>query len=170
MSGPLFSVVTADCRPRRLGDDPINCGPSNAQCSGQPLGRPQREPRALRAGKTFFLEASGQLAVEQGLHVAWFTPEDLGGLIRRHRADDTVAKAIRAILRAELIVVEDIGLYRSHRTPPKASTASSTLRLRRGLGLAGTVGLAQLQFGESSDDVIVRADADLCRQRHQRSH
>jgi len=29
---------------------------------------------------------------------------------RRHRADDTVAKAIRAILRAELIVVEDIGL------------------------------------------------------------
>lgn len=30
MSGPLFSVVTADCRPRRLGDDPINCRPSNA--------------------------------------------------------------------------------------------------------------------------------------------
>jgi len=53
------------------------------------------------------------------------TLEDLGGLIRRHRADDTVAKAIRAVLRAELIVVEDIGLYRSHRTPPKASTASS---------------------------------------------
>jgi len=50
------------------------------------------------------------------------TLEDLGGLIRRHRADDTVAKATRAILRAELIVVEDIGLYRSHRTPPKAST------------------------------------------------
>jgi len=119
-------VVTADCRPRRLGDDPINCRPSNAQCSGQPLGRPQREPRALQAGKTFFLEAPGQLAVEQGLHVAWFTLEDLGGLIRRHRADDTVAKAIRAILRAELIVVEDIGLYRSHRTPPKASTAAST--------------------------------------------
>jgi len=44
------------------------------------------------------------------------------GATRRHRADDTVAKATRAILRAELIVVEDIGLYRSHRTPPKAST------------------------------------------------
>jgi len=105
-------VVTADCRPRRLGDDPINCRPSNAQCSGQPLGRPQTEPRSAgrRAGKTFFLEAPGQLAVKQGLHVAWFTPEDLGGLIRRHRADDTVAKATRAILRAEHIVVEDIGL------------------------------------------------------------
>jgi hypothetical protein len=61
-------------------------------------------------GKTFFLEALGQLAVEQGLHVAWFTLEDLGGLIRRHRADDTVHKAIARILRAELIVVDDIGL------------------------------------------------------------
>ncbi len=95
----------------------------------RPAARPtaNRTSRSAgrRAGKTFFLEASGQLAVEQGLHVAWFTPEDLGGLIRRHRADDTVAKAIRAVLRAELIVVEDIGLYRSHRTPPKASTASS---------------------------------------------
>src|SRR4029079_12502401 len=61
-------------------------------------------------GKTFLLEALGQLAVEQGLHVAWFTLEDLGGLIRRHRADDTVSKAISKILRAELVVVDDIGL------------------------------------------------------------
>ena len=45
-------------------------------------------------GKTFLLEALGQHAVEQGLHVAWFTLEDLGVLIRRHRADDTVTKAI----------------------------------------------------------------------------
>lgn len=52
----------------------------------------------------------GYLAVEQGMHVAWFTLEDLGGLIRRHRADDTVSKAIARILRAELIVVDDIGL------------------------------------------------------------
>jgi len=37
-------------------------------------------------------------------------------------------------------------------------------------GLTITVGLAQLQTGESSDDVIARADADLYRQRHQRSH
>ena len=32
--------------------------------------------------------------------------EDLGGLIRRHRADDTVSKAIAKILRAELIVID----------------------------------------------------------------
>jgi DNA replication protein DnaC len=61
-------------------------------------------------GKTFLLEALGQSAVEQGMHVAWFTLEDLGGLIRRHRADDTVSKAIAKILRAEIIMVDDIGL------------------------------------------------------------
>ncbi len=37
-------------------------------------------------------------------------------------------------------------------------------------GLTVTVGLAQLQTGESSDDVIAGADAELYRQRHQRSH
>lgn len=61
-------------------------------------------------GKTFLLEALGQHAVEQGLRVAWFTLEDLGALLRRHRADDSVSKAITRILRAELVVVDDIGL------------------------------------------------------------
>jgi len=61
-------------------------------------------------GKTFLLEALGQHAVEQGLRVAWFTLEDLGTLLRRHRADDTVTKAIARVLRADLVVVDDIGL------------------------------------------------------------
>jgi len=61
-------------------------------------------------GKTFLLEALGQHAVEQGLKVAWFTLEDLGVLLRRHRADDTVTKAITRTLRADLVVVDDIGL------------------------------------------------------------
>ncbi|MCA1783884.1 MAG: IS21-like element helper ATPase IstB [Gemmatimonadales bacterium] len=61
-------------------------------------------------GKTFLLEALGQQAVEQGLKVAWFTLEDLGILLRRHRADDTVTKAIARVLRADLVVVDDIGL------------------------------------------------------------
>jgi len=61
-------------------------------------------------GKTFLLEALGQQAVEAGLKVAWFTLEDLGVLLRRHRADDTVSKAIARVLRAELVVVDDIGL------------------------------------------------------------
>ena len=61
-------------------------------------------------GKTFLLEALGQQAVEAGLKVAWFTLEDLGVLLRRHRADDTVSKAIARVLRADLAVVDDIGL------------------------------------------------------------
>ncbi len=44
------------------------------------------------------------------MHVAWFTLDDLGGLTCRHCADDTVSKAIAWILRAELIVVDDVGL------------------------------------------------------------
>ena len=44
-------------------------------------------------GKTFFLEALGQQAVEEGKRVAWFTLEDLGAMIRAH-----------------LIVIDDIGL------------------------------------------------------------
>ena len=61
-------------------------------------------------GKTFLLEALGQQAVEEGLKVSWFTLEDLGVLLRSHRADDTVTKAIAKILRADLIIVDDIGL------------------------------------------------------------
>jgi DNA replication protein DnaC len=61
-------------------------------------------------GKTFLLEALGQTAVEAGKHVAWFTLEALGVLIRKHRADDSLSKAISRILRADLVVVDDIGL------------------------------------------------------------
>jgi DNA replication protein DnaC len=61
-------------------------------------------------GKTFFLEALGQLAVDAGKRVAWFSLESLGTLVRRHRADDSVTKAVTRILRADLVVVDDIGL------------------------------------------------------------
>ena len=42
--------------------------------------------------------------------MAWFSLEQLGALVRRHRADHTVTKAIGRILRADLIEVDDIGL------------------------------------------------------------
>ncbi|MDJ1371357.1 IS21-like element helper ATPase IstB [Gulosibacter molinativorax] len=61
-------------------------------------------------GKTFFLEALGQHAVEEGLRVAWFRLEDLGALVRAHRADDSVGKVVARVLRADMIVVDDIGL------------------------------------------------------------
>jgi len=112
MSGLSSSVVTADCRPRRLGDDPINCRPSDAQCTGQPLGRPHREPRALRAvgpGRRSSSKRRGSSPSNKACTSRGSTWKTSAASFRRHRADDTVAKAIRAILRAELIVV-DIGL------------------------------------------------------------
>ena len=61
-------------------------------------------------GKSHFSEALGQSAVDSGMTVAWFTIEDLGALIRRHRVDDSVSKAITRITRTDLIIVDDIGL------------------------------------------------------------
>ena len=44
------------------------------------------------------------------LRVAWFTLEALGVLVRRHRADDSVTTAVARVLRADIVVVDDIGL------------------------------------------------------------
>jgi DNA replication protein DnaC len=61
-------------------------------------------------GKSHFCEALGQAAVDAGMTVVWFTIEDLGALVRRHRVDDSVSKAITRITRTDLITVDDIGL------------------------------------------------------------
>jgi hypothetical protein len=61
-------------------------------------------------GKTFFLEALGQHVVDAGMRVAWFRLEDLGALMRAHRSDDSITRVVARILRANLIVIDDIGL------------------------------------------------------------
>lgn len=76
-------------------------------------------------GKSHFTEALGQAAVEAGMTVAWFTIEDLGTLVRRHRADDSIARALARIIRSDLIIVD------VHRSPPGQP------RRRRGLLPAG---------------------------------
>ncbi len=60
-------------------------------------------------GKTFFLEAFGQQVVETDMRVAWFRLEDLGTLICAHRSDDSVTGVVSRVLRADLIVIDDIG-------------------------------------------------------------
>lgn len=42
--------------------------------------------------------------------MVWFSIEDLGTLIRRHRIDDSITKAFAPVLKAHLVVVDDIGL------------------------------------------------------------
>jgi DNA replication protein DnaC len=61
-------------------------------------------------GKSHFCEALGHAAVEAGLTVAWFTIEDLGVLVRRHRVDDSITRAMTRLIRTDLIIVDDIGL------------------------------------------------------------
>ena len=51
--------------------------------------------------------ASSRFSVEL---MVWLTLESLAGLLRRHRADDSTTKAIGKLTRAELIIIDDVGL------------------------------------------------------------
>ena len=61
-------------------------------------------------GKSHFCEALGHAAINNGLAVAWFSIEQLGTLVARHRVDDTIMKALKPVLRCDLVIVDDIGL------------------------------------------------------------
>ena len=61
-------------------------------------------------GKSHFCEALGHTAIDHGLTVTWFNVEQLGGLVARHRIDDSITKALKPVLRSDLVVVDDIGL------------------------------------------------------------
>ena len=61
-------------------------------------------------GKSHLIEALGHLAIDHGRTVAWYTLETLAQLFRRHRADDSVNKAIAKLIRADLILIDDVGL------------------------------------------------------------
>ncbi len=80
----LVSRRPAQCRPR----------PSKryARWNGSGAGRTSSSAGPSGTGKTFLLEALGQAAVEAGMKVAWFTLEQLGVLVGRHRADDLSAR------------------------------------------------------------------------------
>ena len=67
-------------------------------------------PSLQAPAKSHFCEALGQLAIDTGRTVAWFSIDELGALVRRHRADDSITKAIRRITRVDLIIVDDIGM------------------------------------------------------------
>ncbi len=71
-------------------------------------------------GKSHLVEALGHHAIDQGKTVAWHTLETLAGLLRRHRADDSTAKAIAKLIRADVIVIDDVGLLP---IPPDAAEA-----------------------------------------------
>jgi DNA replication protein DnaC len=61
-------------------------------------------------GKSHFIEALGHLAIDKRRTLAWHTLETLAQLFRRHRADDSINKAIAKLTRADLILIDDVGL------------------------------------------------------------
>jgi DNA replication protein DnaC len=75
-------------------------------------------------GKSHWAEALGHLAIDKGKTVAWHTLESLAVMMRRHRADDSVAKAITRLIRADLIVIDDIGML-----PVAADAAEALFRV-----------------------------------------
>jgi DNA replication protein DnaC len=61
-------------------------------------------------GKSHFAEALAHAAIEADLRVAWFTLETLTATIGRAKADASIARTVARICRADLIVVDDIGM------------------------------------------------------------
>jgi hypothetical protein len=98
-------AVVGDTRVDRPSREPVVCGPSGT-------------------GKSHLLEALGHAAVNNGAHISWFCLEALGALVRRHGADDTMGRAIKRIMRADLICIDDIGLL-----PVTTDTAEALYRV-----------------------------------------
>ncbi|MFG2480802.1 ATP-binding protein [Streptomyces fagopyri] len=61
-------------------------------------------------GKSHFTEGLARAAIEKDLKVAWFTLETLGTAIGKSEADGSPARTVARICRADLIVVDAIGL------------------------------------------------------------
>ena len=110
-------------------------------------------------GKSHLLEALGHSAIAAGHHVAWFSLESLGALLRRHQADDTTGRAIRKIMRADLICIDDIG-----QLPVTTETAEALYRIvdaayeRRAIALSSN--LHPAGFDELMPKTIANATVD----------
>ncbi|MGH9205355.1 MAG: IS21-like element helper ATPase IstB [Acidimicrobiales bacterium] len=110
-------------------------------------------------GKSHLLEAIGHRAVDEGLSVAWFSVEDLGVIVRRHRVDDTVSKTFSSLVSVALTVVDDIGLL-----PISADAAEGLYRLvdaayeKRSLALS--TNLHPSGFDQLMDKTIASALVD----------
>lgn len=110
-------------------------------------------------GKSHFLEALGHAAIDHGAHVSWFSLEQLGQLVRRGRADDSTGRAIKRIMRADVIVIDDIGLL-----PVAAETAEALYRVvdaayeKRSIALSSN--LHPAGFDELMPKTIANATVD----------
>ena len=110
-------------------------------------------------GKSHLLEAIGHRAVDEGLSVMWFSIEELGTIVRRHRVDDSVSKAFANLATISLTVIDDIGLL-----PISADAAEGLYRLvdtayeKRSLALSSN--LHPSGFDQLMDKTIASALVD----------
>src|ERR1035437_4589609 len=105
-------------------------------------------------GKSHFVEALGHLAIDRGKTVAWHTLETLAQLVHRHRADDSVNKAVSKLIRADLVIIDDVGLL------PVSTDAAEALFLGRGPRRRDALDRDQLQHPPAR---VRRADAQDAR-------
>jgi DNA replication protein DnaC len=61
-------------------------------------------------GKSHLVEGLSHLAIAHGRRVLWFTLESLAREIARTKVDASTGRAISRIVRADLIVVDDVGM------------------------------------------------------------
>ncbi|MGD6980992.1 IS21-like element helper ATPase IstB [Citricoccus zhacaiensis] len=71
-------------------------------------------------GKTHFVEALAHRVIDAGMRVSWFTLESLTTAIGRASVDGSIAKTLAKITRAELIVIDDIGMLPSGQAAAEA--------------------------------------------------
>lgn len=71
-------------------------------------------------GKTHLVEALASKVIDAGMRVSWFTLESLTATIGRAGVDGSIGKVIARITRAELVVVDDIGMLPSGQAAAEA--------------------------------------------------
>lgn len=65
-------------------------------------------------GKSHFAEGLAHAAIENDLKVAWFTLETLHAVIAKTKIDGSTARTVARICRADVIVIDDIGMLPVH--------------------------------------------------------
>jgi DNA replication protein DnaC len=75
-------------------------------------------------GKSHLVEGLAHAAIENDLKVAWFTLETLHAAIAKTKIDGSTARTVARICRADLIVIDDIGML-----PVAAEAAEAFYRI-----------------------------------------
>lgn len=116
------------------------------------MGAAEGELDRVRTGKTLLLESLGQQAIDEGMFVSCLSLEDLGVLVRRHRIDDSVNKAINRVTNVDLICIDDIGLL-----PVSGDAAEGFYRV--------VEASYEKRFWQSARTSIPQASTSSCRKR-----